>query len=210
MRLINYRDILYSFYSPLKDLNRGEPRQQFIKDNIPVNTVGVEVGVAGGKHASYLYEFAKPKHLTLIDHWDSQDLKYYYFGTKEKTTTQYEKVLEWSAGKNITVTKADSVQGSTTLDDESKDWIYIDGDHTYEGVMRDLKAYWPKLKKGGILMGDDLSIFDQKKKFGVDKALMEFFPDDTPLYLEVQNIDHSRRDDNGKPWIFYSFKIVKE
>ena len=76
--------------------------------------------------------------------------------------------------------------------------------------MSEISREESKLKKGGIIMGDDLSIFDQKKKFGVDKALMEFFPDDTPLYLEVQNIDHSRRDDNGKPWIFYSFKIVKE
>lgn len=35
------------------------------------------------------------------------------------------------------------------------DFLYIDADHSYESVMDDLKAWWPLVKKGGIIAGDD-------------------------------------------------------
>ena len=35
------------------------------------------------------------------------------------------------------------------------DWIYIDGDHRYEYVMRDLANYVPKVKAGGYIVCDD-------------------------------------------------------
>lgn len=37
------------------------------------------------------------------------------------------------------------------------DLIYIDADHSYEGVRGDIEAYTPLLKDGGILFGDDYS-----------------------------------------------------
>jgi predicted O-methyltransferase YrrM len=33
--------------------------------------------------------------------------------------------------------------------------IYIDGDHTYQGVKEDLNKYWENLKVGGVMFGDD-------------------------------------------------------
>lgn len=39
--------------------------------------------------------------------------------------------------------------------DNSIDFIYIDAEHTYESVKRDLDLYLPKLKKGGIIGGHD-------------------------------------------------------
>ena len=35
------------------------------------------------------------------------------------------------------------------------DWIYIDGNHTYEYVKQDLEGYRPKVKPGGYMAGDD-------------------------------------------------------
>jgi predicted O-methyltransferase YrrM len=35
------------------------------------------------------------------------------------------------------------------------DLIYIDADHTYLGVREDLTNYWPKVKEGGIIFGDE-------------------------------------------------------
>ena len=48
------------------------------------------------------------------------------------------------------------------------DLIYIDGDHTYSGVMTDLHAWYDKVRRGGILCGDD---FTWK---GVRDAVMDF------------------------------------
>jgi hypothetical protein len=33
--------------------------------------------------------------------------------------------------------------------------MFIDGDHTFEGVTRDLLAYFPRLRKGGIILLHD-------------------------------------------------------
>ena len=35
------------------------------------------------------------------------------------------------------------------------DGLYVDADHTYEAVLADLRAWWPHLRIGGLLAGDD-------------------------------------------------------
>jgi predicted O-methyltransferase YrrM len=35
------------------------------------------------------------------------------------------------------------------------DWLYIDADHTYDGVRADLEAWAPFVVRGGLLLGDD-------------------------------------------------------
>lgn len=41
------------------------------------------------------------------------------------------------------------------FEDESFDFIYVDGDHTTEGAKKDLDITFRKLKRGGILAGHD-------------------------------------------------------
>ena len=41
------------------------------------------------------------------------------------------------------------------FDDDSIDFIYIDGRHDYESIKLDLELYLPKLKNGGIIGGHD-------------------------------------------------------
>jgi predicted O-methyltransferase YrrM len=38
---------------------------------------------------------------------------------------------------------------------EKLDWIYVDGDHSYEGCLRDLENSLKVVKPGGMIMGDD-------------------------------------------------------
>jgi SAM-dependent methyltransferase len=55
------------------------------------------------------------------------------------------------------------------------DWIYIDGLHTYDGVVRDLTAAHTVLKRGGYLMCNDYTNWDPvgSQAFGVAKAVNE-------------------------------------
>lgn len=48
------------------------------------------------------------------------------------------------------------------------DLVYIDGNHTYPFVQRDIANYWPKIKVGGWLTGDDYY------ESGVNQAVNEF------------------------------------
>ena len=41
------------------------------------------------------------------------------------------------------------------MSDESFDFIYVDARYDYPGVKEDLETWWPKLKQGGIMAGDD-------------------------------------------------------
>jgi cephalosporin hydroxylase len=51
------------------------------------------------------------------------------------------------------------------FDDNSIDFIYIDGNHSYESVTKDLQLYLPKIKKGGFISGHDYCDFwDSTKK----------------------------------------------
>ena len=43
-------------------------------------------------------------------------------------------------------------------DDARLDFVYVDGDHGYDAVFRDLAMWWPRLHAGGILMGHDYDI----------------------------------------------------
>ena len=61
---------------------------------------------------------------------------------------------------------------------EMLDWIYVDGDHSYEGCISDLKNAREIVKPGGLIMGDDFGWPDAKwQKPGVTKAVKEFILD---------------------------------
>ena len=61
-----------------------------------------------------------------------------------------------------------SDEASKEIEDNSLDYVFIDGDHNYEAVIRDMKNYYPKVKSGGIFAGHD------SHSEGVQKAVKEF------------------------------------
>lgn len=48
-----------------------------------------------------------------------------------------------------------SVEAAASLPDSSVDVVFIDGDHSYAQVVRDINAWEPKVKPGGFLCGHD-------------------------------------------------------
>jgi len=62
----------------------------------------------------------------------------------------------------VTVLKGDTVEMSKQISNKHLDLCFIDADHTYKGCKRDIQAYLPKIKKGGIMAGDDM---DNAKSF---------------------------------------------
>jgi len=63
-----------------------------------------------------------------------------------------------------------SLHASELHEDASLDFVFIDASHKYEDVVNDLKAWYPKVKKGGVFAGHDYPIWE-----GVKKAVDEFF-----------------------------------
>lgn len=55
------------------------------------------------------------------------------------------------------------------------DWVYIDADHSYEGVSRDADAAAPKVKPGGFLLFNDFAHADPfLGAYGVHRAVVDF------------------------------------
>lgn len=67
----------------------------------------------------------------------------------------------------------DSSETAQGYDDKSLDFVFIDADHAYENVKRDINAWLPKIKSGGILAGHDYI----STHSGVKRAVDELFKD---------------------------------
>jgi predicted O-methyltransferase YrrM len=96
----------------------------------------------------------------------------------------------------ITHIIGDSLEVASVFADKSVDLVFIDGDHSYEGVRQDILAWLPKIKDGGIISGHDFnketalidpayalekSVLDRDPvtnfHFGVSRAVDEFLED---------------------------------
>lgn len=74
----------------------------------------------------------------------------------------------------ISFHKKTSEEYSKTSKQRRWNYIYIDGDHSYEGVKRDFELYFPRLKKNGYIVFHDINKKNNKvKKYGVNKFWRE-------------------------------------
>lgn len=71
---------------------------------------------------------------------------------------------------NITLVKEYSFNCADSFVNSTVDFIYIDGEHTYEAVKQDLELFLPKLKEGGVVSGHD---YYPERWPGVVKAVNE-------------------------------------
>jgi predicted O-methyltransferase YrrM len=69
----------------------------------------------------------------------------------------------------LTLLVADSVAASATFQDRSVDWVFIDADHAYAEVSRDIRVWARKLKHGGLISGHDFDFH------GVRDAVLHAF-----------------------------------
>lgn len=58
-------------------------------------------------------------------------------------------------GSKVAFLRMTSLEAAASMLDESVDIVYIDGMHLYYDVLRDLCAWYPKVRPGGMLAGHD-------------------------------------------------------
>jgi predicted O-methyltransferase YrrM len=141
-------------------------------------TRGAEIGVFRGD--TYLYLLQHCPRLTLIgvDLWEAQpdaDAKRAEGGRSyaQYNLRAYEthvRALSLAYRGRSVILKGHTVEQAAHVANASLDFVFIDADHTYEGVKADIAAWRPKVKHGGWLMGHDAN----NPPFpGVTKALNE-------------------------------------
>ncbi len=177
---------------------RRSKRQRWdaILSRLPINRplVGAEIGVLNGNTAFRILR-ARPLLVHyMIDPWTVPKKDSSYFNSDEnaiKSSMAHEaaynktlKRVEFAGGRAI-IMRMFSHEAAQKIKDGSLDFVFVDGDHTYLGVSKDLKLWINKLKKGGWIGGHD---YDHPKLPGVKKAVDEFFEG----YTEQIELDDNR------------------
>lgn len=131
-------------------------------ERMPRDSVCAEIGVWEGDFSERILEIVKPRELHLIDPWEFQSefSNRMYGGKVAKSQrdmeTIYQKVRKRFEGNGVvTLHRGYSSAVLKTFEDGFFDWVYIDGNHYYEFVLRDLQLSWQKVRSGGFVTGDD-------------------------------------------------------
>ena len=74
-----------------------------------------------------------------------------------------------------TAIRTPSLDGANRFEDNSLDFVFIDASHEYEDVKKDIAAWLPKVKIGGVIAGHDYYLGDTDYFPGVKQAVHESF-----------------------------------
>jgi SAM-dependent methyltransferase len=161
--------------------------------------VGVEIGVAQGDYSAAILEAAQPSELHLIDPWSHLEAGSDLLEASELLTTvdgaraggeefagppensegdvQYANVVaRFDGDPRVRLHRQYSYKAVAGFADGFFDFVYLDGNHHYEFVLRDLQDFAAKLKPGGLLFGHDYfeNAFAREEHYGVVDAVNTF------------------------------------
>jgi len=121
----------------------------------------VEVGSWKGKSSSYLavniMNTNKKIKFDCIDTWKGSNESQHINDQYVKSDTLYDLFLDniKPVGSVINPIRMTSIEASQLYKDNSIDIVFLDACHEYECLIQDIKAWLPKIKKGGIIGGHD-------------------------------------------------------
>jgi hypothetical protein len=147
---------------------------------MPKHAVCAEIGVWKGGFSERILAMTEPKELNLIDPWAFQsEFPDRMFGGKVAKSSDdmdriYEDVRQRLGGlPNVRLHRGFSADVLKQFEDGYFDWIYIDGNHYYHFVRKDLELACQKVKSGGYITGDDYT-WGEEEAFPVKRAVQDF------------------------------------
>ena len=174
-------------------------RREELPQYFPKDGVGVEVGVAQGDYSALLLQAAQPRELHLIDPWshlesgsdllEANDMlatvgdaraSGEMFGPPPENLAGNDEyaavVARFSGDQRVRLHRQYSYKAAASFADGCLDFAYLDGNHHYEFVLKDLQDFGAKLKPGGLLFGHDFfeDAFARAEHYGVVDAVNTF------------------------------------
>jgi hypothetical protein len=179
---------------------RRAAKRDFLFDEVPRGGTVIEVGVFDGDFSERILALNEPRKLHLVDPWFTKDDGTLFDGPTQQFSSakqaadalegQYQHVTRRFAAEiasgRIEVHRTLSHLAAPQFPDEHFDWIYVDASHFYDDVKVDIQAFWPKLKRGGYMAGDDYGrrgIWEH----GVTRAVDEFVASGVPEKIRMHN-----------------------
>lgn len=134
--------------------SRLYPDRTAMLDALPKGGIVAEVGVYEGEFTREIAGICRPDRMVVVD---------IDFSRFQEPSCPVEKL------------EGDSSAILSRMPAEHFDWLYIDADHSYESVRKDLAAAHRCLKPGGYLMCNDYTVWCVRsaEPYGVPKAVNE-------------------------------------
>lgn len=176
---MKYPNIAYKIEGKIFPYTIHKPFTRFLKTYYK-NTeglVGCEIGVWNGNNARSILNFVPIKKLYLIDPY----LPEYKITDNISENRKYNMKVYKYALRNLKkyinkcrFIKHTSEDAVTHLPKKKDlfDFVYIDGNHNYPFIKKDIELYYPLVKKGGVLGGHDYLLWNGVHK-AVDELLVE-------------------------------------
>lgn len=135
-----------------------------------------EIGVQHGHFSQQLLNSNLEK-LYLIDCWQHQDNYADISNVEQKNQDEiYSSVINRFKNENrVRIIKGFSLSVCREFSNNYFDFVYLDSDHSYSHLSKEIKKWYKKVRNGGMIAGHDY--FDgivNNTEFGVKKAVDEF------------------------------------
>lgn len=151
---------------------------------LPKDAVIVEVGVAMGDFSTKFLEICQPKLFIAIDIFTMHEYPTIWgrsreevFGTRTHAELYRDKYAAEIAAGRVRVMHEDSQAALERLDDASVDVVYLDAEHSYASVSRELAIIARKIRPDGWIVLNDYIMNDVDNSFspyGVIQAVHQF------------------------------------
>lgn len=146
----------------IHNMDLGVPRPNDRPDlltHVPKGGISCEIGCLHGWFSKEILKVVEPKHHTMIDPYcfrnrndateaeqDVQDVRF---------IDTYKFLMKEIREHKVELIRSRAEMCWDLFDNESLDFLYIDGDHTHEAVQHDLSFAKAKVKSGGLIGIDD-------------------------------------------------------
>jgi len=160
------RYLFHNFY--LRDMTI------FMKDyfnGLDRGLVGVEIGVLYGLNSRLMLQHLDIDKLFCVDPYSDYGDYDIYNGDGDHNFEIAKNNLRFYKDK-VKFLRLNSDVAVNSIPD-GLDFVYIDGNHSYDFVKQDISLYWPKVRVGGVLGGHDFYAV-QNKDYDVPRAVLEF------------------------------------
>ena len=162
------------------------PNRDVLVICLPKRAVIAEIGVFRGDFSQRISKLSLPKELHLIDPWEYIEGREYPDSVHQEKNVQknwdcaYNTVLRLFMSeikhKQVHVHKGYSFDVLNEFPNAYFDWIYLDANHSYSSVKRDLELCARKVKPAGLICCDDYIERNPSDSFeyGTVEAVNEF------------------------------------
>jgi len=141
------------------------PMINYLEKNFDYPLVGVEIGIYRGGNTQRILDKLQIKHIYLVDPYINYpeysaklNLEILLIATIETAYKIAEKRLQPYKDK-ISFIFEKSEDAADKIPD-NLDFVYIDGNHSYDYIKNDIETYYPKVRQGGIIGGHDIRLKD--------------------------------------------------